>query len=183
MTVRNKTYNNVVNFLCRLGEMHEQIATVSVGDIFDIDMEKNTKFVLMHINPTGVTTEESELIYNFQIFICDMTAEKSDWETKQQSELTKLVDTKTNEQEVFNQTLEISTDLISMIRHSTQQSLKVTNDINFPIYFTEDQFSLDPFQERFDNLLCGWVWTIGMKVMNDFDACAVPLTSARGAGY
>jgi hypothetical protein len=183
MAVSNKTYNNVVNFLCRLGEYHEQIATVSVGDIFDIDMNKNTKFVLMHINPTGVTTGDSELIYNFQIFVCDMTNEKKDWKTKQQSNLTKLVNTKTNEQEVFNQTLEISTDLISMMRHSAQQSLQGTNDINEPLYFTEDQFSLDPFQERFDNLLCGWVWTVGIKVINNFDACAVPLSTTNGAGY
>ena len=42
--VNNKTYNNVINTLARMGELHEQIATVSVGDIFDIDLEKNTKF-------------------------------------------------------------------------------------------------------------------------------------------
>ena len=183
MAVPNKTYNNVINFLCRLGEYHEQIATVSVGNIYDLDLEKNMKYVLMHINPTGVSTGESELIYNFQIFVADMTTEKKDWETKQQSNLTKLVDTKTNEQEVFNQTLEISTDLIAMMRHSSQQSLKGTNDINEAIYFTEDEFSLDPFQESYDNLLCGWVWTVGIKVMNDFDACTVPLDTTDGAGY
>ena len=97
--------------------------------------------------------------------------------------MTKLINTKSNDQEVFNQTLEISTDLISMMRHSAQQSLNGTNDINAPLYFTEDQFSLDPFQERFDNLCCGWVWTIGIKVMNNFDACAVPLSTGNGAGY
>jgi hypothetical protein len=69
-----------------------------------------------------------------------------------------------------------------MLRHSEQQSLKGTNDINAPIYFTQDQFTIEPFSERFDNLLCGWVFTIGVKVMNDFDACVIPVTSA-GAGY
>ena len=38
--VSNKTYNNVVDTLCRLGEYHHQISTVSVGDIFDINLEK-----------------------------------------------------------------------------------------------------------------------------------------------
>ena len=33
MAVNNKTYNNVINTLCRLGEYHQQITTVSVGDI------------------------------------------------------------------------------------------------------------------------------------------------------
>ena len=40
MPVNNKTYNNVINTMCRLGEYHHQISTVSVGDIFDIDMNQ-----------------------------------------------------------------------------------------------------------------------------------------------
>ena len=136
----------------------------------------------MHVNPVSVTTGESELIYNFQIFICDLVSEKSDWQTKQHSELTKLVDTKTNEQEVFNQTLEIATDFIGMLRHSSRQSLAGVNNINEPLYFTQEQFSLEPFQERFDNLLCGYVFQIGIKVMNDFDTCVIPVTDL-GAGY
>lgn len=76
MAVSNKTYNNVVNFICRLGQYHEQISTISVGDIFDINLEKMEKLPLLHINPTSVTTGDSELIYNFQIFICDLVSEK-----------------------------------------------------------------------------------------------------------
>tara|TARA_R110000744_G_scaffold69454_1_gene140912 strand:- start:258 stop:806 length:549 start_codon:yes stop_codon:yes gene_type:complete len=182
MAVSNKTYNNVINTLLRLGEYHEQISTTSVGDIFDINLEKMELFPLMHVNPVSVTTGESELIYNFQIFICELVSEKSEWQTKQHSELTKLVDTKTNEQEVFNQTLEIATDFIGMLRHSSRQSLAGVNNINEPLYFTQDQFTLEPFQERFDNLLCGYVFQIGIKVMNDFDTCVIPVTDL-GAGY
>ena len=182
MAVSNKTYNNVVNTLIRLGQYHDQISTVSVGDIYDINLEKMEKFPLLHINPVNVTTGESELVYNFQIFIMDMVSEKSEWQTEQHSELTKLVDTKTNEQEVFNQTLEIATDFIGMLRHSSRQSLAGVNDINEPLYFTEGQFTLEPFQERFDNLLCGYVFQIGIKVMNDFDTCIIPVTDL-GAGY
>ena len=76
MAVPNKTYNNVINTLSRIGEYHEQIATVSVGDIYDVDINKEIKFVLMHINPVNVSTGESELVYNFQIFIMDMVSEK-----------------------------------------------------------------------------------------------------------
>ncbi len=180
--VSNKTYNNVINTLCRLGEYHQQISTVSVGDIYDINLEKLEKFPLLHINPLNVATGDSELVYNFQIFIMDMVSEKNDWKTKQQTELTKLVNTKNNEQEVWNQTLEIATDFIGMLRHSTRQSLEGVNDINAPIYFTQDQFTIEPFQERFDNLCCGWVFQIGVKVMNDFDTCKIPVLN-QGAGY
>ena len=180
--VSNKTYNNVINTLCRLGEYHKQISTVSVGDIYDINLEKMEKFPLLHINPLNVATGDSELIYNFQIFIMDMVSEKNDWKTKQQTELTKLVNTKNNEQEVWNQTLEIATDFIGMLRHSSRQSLEGVNDINAPIYFTQDQFTIEPFQERFDNLCCGWVFQIGVKVMNDFSTCNIPVLN-QGAGY
>ena len=77
MAVNNKTYNNVVDTLCRLGQYHDQISTVSVGDLFDINLEKMEKLPLLHINPTSVTTGDSELVYNFQIFICDLVSEKS----------------------------------------------------------------------------------------------------------
>jgi len=182
MAVSNKTYNNVINTLCRLGEYHQQISTVSVGDIYDINLEKMEKFPLLHINPLNVATGDSELVYNFQIFIMDMVSEKNDWKTKQQTQLTKLVNTKNNEQEVWNQTLEIATDFIGMLRHSSRQSLEGVNDINAPIYFTQDQFTIEPFQERFDNLCCGWVFQIGVKVMNDFQTCDIPVTDL-GAGY
>ena len=180
--VNNKTYNNVVNTLLRIGQYHSQISTTSVGDIYDLNLEKMEKFPIMHINPTSVTTGDSQLTYNFQIFVMDLVSEKSDWQTKQHELLTKLVNTKNNEQEVFNQTLHICTDIISMLRHSSRQSIEGVNDINEPMYFTQDQFTIEPFQERFDNLCCGFVFNIGVLVQNDFQTCNIPVNT-RGAGY
>jgi len=184
MAVNNKTYNNVINTLLRIGEYHDQISTTSVGDIWEINLEKMQKMPLLHINPISVVTGDSQLTYNFQIFICDLVSEKENWtQNNAGANFTKLVKTLSNEQDVFNQTLQIATDFIGMLRHSERQSLAGVNDINAPIYFTQDQFTIEPFQERFDNLLCGWTFTIGIKVMNDFDACAVPLSTTNGAGY
>ena len=181
--VKNKTYNNVVNTLLRLGEYHEQISTTSVGDIFDIDLSKETKFPLLHLNPTSVTTGDSQLTYNFQIFVMDMVTEKENWtKNNQDANFTKLYKTLSNEQDVFNETLQICTDFIGMLRHSERQSLDGVNDINFPIYFTQDQFTLEPFSERFDNLCCGFVFNIGILVQNDFQTCNIPVQTL-GAGY
>ena len=183
MAVSNKTYNNVINTLLRLGEYHEQISTTSVGDIWEINLEKMEKMPLMHINPTSVVTGDSQLTYNFQIFICDLVSEKENWtQNNADANFTKLVKTLSNEQDVFNETLQIATDFIGMLRHSERQSLEGVNDINAPIYFTQDQFTLEPFQERFDNLLCGYVFQIGVLVQNDFQTCTIPVTQA-GAGY
>jgi len=182
--VKNKSYNNVINTLLRLGEYHEQISTTSVGDIWEIDLgDKNTKFPLLHINPTNVSTGDSQLTYNFQVFIMDSVTERADW-TKNNADANfpKLVKTLSNEQDVFNETLQICTDFIGMLRHSVQQSLEGVNDINDPIYFTTDQFTLEPFQERFDNLCCGYVFNIGILVQNDFQTCNIPVVGF-GTGY
>ena len=187
--VKNKTYNNVVNTLLRLGEYHRQIKSTSVGDIFDINLEKMQKFPLLHINPTNVSTGDSQLTYNFQIFIMDMVTERENWTTNRSEivnsntdDFPKLVKTLSNEQDVLNEMLQVCTDFIGMLRHSSQQSLLGTNDINEPLYFTQDQFTIEPFSERFDNLCCGWVFNIGVLVQNDFQTCDIPLTT-KGAGY
>ena len=181
--VKNKTYNNVVNTLLRLGEYHEQISTTSVGDIFDINLEKMQKFPLLHINPTNVSTGDSQLVYNFQIFVMDMVTERENWtENNASANFPKLVKTLSNEQDVFNETLQIATDFIGMLRHSTRQSAAGVNDINVPLYFTQDQFTLEPFSERFDNLCCGFVFNIGVLVQNDFQTCDIPVQT-EGAGY
>tara|TARA_Y100001951_G_C11222143_1_gene229434 strand:+ start:216 stop:767 length:552 start_codon:yes stop_codon:yes gene_type:complete len=183
MAVNNKTYNNVINTLLRIGEYHDQISTTSVGDIWEINLEKMQKMPLLHINPISVVTGDSQLTYNFQIFICDLVSEKENWtQNNADANFTKLVKTLSNEQDVFNQTLQIATDFIGMLRHSERQSLAGVNDINAPIYFTQDQFTLEPFQERFDNLLCGYVFQIGVLVQNDFQTCNIPATQS-GAGY
>jgi len=182
MAVANKTFNNVIETLARLGEYHQQIQTVSVGDIYDVNLEKMELFPLLHINYVNVTTGDAELVYNFQIFIMDLVSEKDNWQTYNAKGLTKLIDNKNNEQQVYNQTLEIATDFIGMLRHSSRQSLEGVDDINAPIYFTQDQFTIEPFSERFDNMLCGQVFQIGIVVMNDFETCNIPVTDA-GAGY
>ena len=181
--VNNKTYNNVINTLLRVGEYHDQIFTTSVGDIWQIDMEKNTKFPLLHITPTSVNTGDSELIYTFQVFIMDMVSEDEAWTlNNQNANFPKLVKQLSNEQDVYNECLQISTDIIGILRHSERQSLAGVNDINDALYFTDGQFSIEPFQERFDNLCAGWVFTINVVVQNDFQTCIIPVTQ-EGAGY
>tara|TARA_R100001244_G_scaffold107369_1_gene79618 strand:- start:7 stop:540 length:534 start_codon:yes stop_codon:yes gene_type:complete len=175
--IANKTYNNVVNTLKNIGNQHDQIATVTTGDIFDINLEKMEKFALMHINPVNVTTGDFGLTYNFQIFICDLVSEKANWTAANIQSANNL----SNEQEVLSETLQISVDIISMLRHSEHQSTQNVDDINAPVYFADGQQTLEPFTERFDNLLTGWVFSLDVLVANDFNACIIPVT-AGGSG-
>ena len=168
--VKNKTYLNVIETLKKLGANHYFINTTSVGDIFDINLQKEEIFPLMHINPTSVTTGSNQLNYNFQIFVCDLVSEKEDWTPDL------IVGSKnlSNEIDAFNDTLQTSIDIISIFRNSKWQA-QATLDINAPIYFTEGDYTLEPFTERFDNLLTGWVFQMTIIVQNSFDTCDAPV--------
>ena len=158
MAINNKTYFNVIETLKNLGEEHQQISTTTTGDIFSIDLEKNTKYPLMHINPVNVTTGRVGLTYNFQIFVMD------------------LVDPgKENEQDVYNDVLQTCIDIISIFRNSKWQA-QLALDIDAPVYFTEGDYTLEPFTERFDQSVTGWVFQIGILVDNDFQTCNIPMT-------
>ena len=169
--IANKTYNNVIDTLKNLGLQHEQISTTKTGDIWKIDMN-NTLFPLFHINPVDVQTGQSELIYNFQLFVMDAVTEKENWTEANIQSANYL----SNEQEVMSSCLQICTDIIGMMRHSKWQGAGEL-DIDDPVYFTEGEYTLEPFQERFDNLLTGWVFSIGIVVQNDFQTCIIPVAN------
>tara|TARA_R110000737_G_scaffold47279_1_gene67251 strand:+ start:434 stop:964 length:531 start_codon:yes stop_codon:yes gene_type:complete len=168
--IDNKTFNNCIDTLKSLGEMHEQIKTTTTGDIWKIDMDNETLFPLFHINPVNVSTGQSELTYNFQLFVMDAVTEKKNWTEEDLQSANYL----SNEQEVASSCLQVCIDIISMMRHSQWQGAGEL-DINDPVYFTEGEYTLEPFQERFDNLLTGWVFSIGILVQNDFQACIIPV--------
>ena len=168
--VNNKTYNNLVDTLKSLGAQHQQITTTTTGDIFDIDLSKNTLFPLMHINGVNVTTGPSTLTYNFQIFIMDLVSEKSNWTQANIQSAQKL----SNNQEVLSDSLQICTDIIGIFRHSQWQA-QLSLDINAGVYFAEGEFTIEPFSERFDNELTGWVFPLSIIVENDFQTCNIPM--------
>ena len=170
--IANKTYTNAIDTLKQLGAEHEQIATTTTGDIWKIDLAKNTKFPLFHINPINVTTGQSTLTYNFQLFVMDSVTEKENWTEANIQSANYL----SNEQEVMSSCLQICVDIIGMMRHSKWQGAGEL-DIDDPVYFTEGEYTLEPFQERFDNLLTGFVFSIGIVVQNDFQTCTIPVAN------
>ena len=64
-----------------------------------------------------------------------------------------------------------------MFRHSKWQSANAdgTQDINEPVYFTAGEYTLEPFTERFDQAVTGWVFQLAIVVANDFQSCDIPM--------
>ena len=179
MAVYNKTYFNLINTIRNIGKQHQFIHTTTVGDIYDIDLSKETLFPLMHINPVNVATGYATLTYSFQIFVCDLVSEKEDW--KEEGSIGNPIAFNnnpfkdlTNEIDVFNDTLQTCVDIVSIFRNSKWQSVG-SLDINNQDYVTEGEYTFEPFTERFDNLLTGWVFTLNVTVHNEFQTCHIPM--------
>lgn len=143
----NKTYNNVLKLLRDIGDSHMMIHSTTVGDIYELDLEKATEFPLLHINALNVEMTEATLIMNFQLFLCDIVTEDHE-----------------SEEDVLSDTLQIITDILSLLRNETYEG-----------FYTQGNYTIEPFVERFDNSLSGWTVNLPIIVDNDFQSCDLPI--------
>ena len=152
-----KNYNNTIDTLKQLGSYQFQIQTVTTGDLYEIDLEKNTLYPLMHINPVNAVAQNNQMTLNFQIFIMDL-----------------VFPDLSNEQEVLSDCLQICNDLIGTFKNGESLLLSNQGLDDIPKYFTDGDISLEPFTEKFDNAPTGWVFTLPVIIENEYNTCIAP---------
>ena len=159
--IRFKTLNNVIDTLKCVGEDHKQIKTVTTGDLFDIDLNKNTLFPLLHINLVNVNAGKGQMQYNFQLVVADLV-EPNEAE---------------NEQEVLSDTLSIMLDIVAIFKNGEKLYLYNTVHGEEARYWTTDDFTLEPFTERFDNAISGFTLNLPIVIEWVYDTCNIPITT------
>ena len=157
-SIRFKSYNNVIDTLKCVGEQHLNIHSVTSGDIWEIDLEKNTLFPLFHINPVNVSVGMNTRTFNFQLFVMDLVEPDE-----------------SNEQEVLSDCLEIMNDIIAIYKHGEILYSYDAAAGEEQRYFIDNDFTIEPFTERFDNAVTGWVMSFAITVENELNSCIVPI--------
>ena len=157
-SIRFKSYNNVIDTLKCVGEQHLNIHSVTSGDIWEIDLEKNTLFPLFHINPVNVTVGMNTRTFNFQLFVMDLVEPDE-----------------SNEQEVLSDCLEIMNDIIAVYKHGEILYSYDAAAGEEQRYFIDNDFTIEPFTERFDNAVTGWVMSFAITVENELNSCNIPI--------
>lgn len=131
------------------------INTVSFGDITEIDLRKQTIFPLAHIMVNNVTNRDNVLVYNISVFAMDVIdtskSETTDWFVGND-----------NEQDILNTCLNVLNKLTTKLRKGA---------LFLDKYQLDADVVFEPFVERFDNSLAGWVGTFDILVSNDIDIC------------
>lgn len=136
-----------------LGDVN--VNTVTTGDIYDIDLAKQSIFPLSHIIINNVTTQEQVLTFNISILAMDIVDESKEATTD-------IFRGNNNEQDILNTQLAVLNKLVMVLRKGTLYSDQ---------YQLDGDATLEPFYERFDNRLAGWSATFNVFVKNDIDVC------------
>ena len=133
------------------------INTVSEGDIFSIDLNKQTIFPLCHIMVNSATFVDNVIQYNISIMAMDVV------------DISKEVTTNKfrgndNEQDILNTQINILNRLYEKLRRGNLY------DDNYQVDGTP---SLEPFIDRFENKLAGWTMTVNINTPNVMTVCDV----------
>ena len=136
-----------------LGDVN--VNTVTTGDIYDIDLAKQSIFPLSHIIINNVTTQEQTLTFNISVLAMDIVDESKE-------PTTDVFRGNNNEQDILNTQLAVLNKLVMVLRKGTLYSDQ---------YQLEGDATLEPFYERFDNRLAGWSATFNVFVKNGITIC------------
>ncbi len=131
------------------------INTVTQGDIFDVDLNKQTIFPLVHIIVNSTTFEENVIRYNISILAMDIT------DISKQETVSKF-DGNDNELYILNTMLAVLNRCYDLLRRGDLWTDKFQIDGN-P--------TCEPFTERFENKLAGHVMTCDILIPNDMTIC------------
>lgn len=136
-----------------LGDIN--VNTVTEGDLFDIDLSKQSIFPLSHLIINSVTAQESVLRFNISILSMDIVDESKE-------PTTDIFIGNNNEQDVLNTQLAVLNKLIQTLRRGDLYNSNIELD---------GDASLEPFVDRFENKVAGWTATFDVFVNNDIEIC------------
>ena len=151
-----KQYYRLLDAIKNFLQDNPSINTIHEGDIFKVDLEKETVFPLANIDVTNVDFDEHFNRFTIAIVVADILDETKENE-KDQNNVFHGAD---NLQDIYNTQLSV----INLLQSSLKRGILNEDDFVLP----EDEIvSATPFEQRFENLLAGWVMTFTVDIANN----------------
>jgi len=132
------------------------VNTVTHGDITDIDLSKQTIFPLSHLMVNSATQDERILTFNLSVLAMDIVDTSKE-------EVTDLFVGNDNLHDVLNTQLAVLNRMLQKLRMS---------DLFRDKYQLEGSVTCEPFLDRFENNIAGWVATFDVVIENDISLCS-----------
>tara|TARA_R110002012_G_scaffold92642_2_gene224848 strand:- start:6712 stop:7185 length:474 start_codon:yes stop_codon:yes gene_type:complete len=134
----------------------ENVNTVTTGDIFEIDLSKQTIFPLSHIIVNSATIQEQVLNFNITVMCMDVVDQSK-------VETTDVFRGNNNEQDILNTQLAVANKLVGLLSKG---------DLYRDKYQIEGDASCEFFYERFENDMAGVACTFNVLIANDINVCS-----------
>lgn len=129
--------------------------TVTQGNIFAVDLGKQTIFPLVHIMVNQITLNDNVLTANVTLLCMDNVSQRKE-------EAPNNFENADNEIDVLNTTFLILNRAFEKLKHGTMWD---------NMYKLRGAPTCEPFTERFENYLAGWAMTFEVDYPNDMDVC------------
>jgi hypothetical protein len=131
------------------------VNTVTYGNIFEVDLNKQTIFPLSHFIVNNVVDRGQTLLFNISLLCMDLVDESKD-------DITDDFLGNDNEQDVLNTQLAVANRIGAMLKRGDLYRTK---------YQLDGDVSLEPFVDRFDNKVAGWTATFNVVIPNEITIC------------
>lgn len=131
------------------------VNTVTFGNIFDVDLSKQSIFPLSHINIQNATFGEHMITFSMQVIAMDIVDESKEDRFDSDSKPYQGLD---NKQDVLNTQLAVINRLQSRLRRG---------DLNDDNYVLDADATATLFEDRFENLLTGWALNLTISIPNN----------------
>jgi len=131
------------------------VNTVSSGDIFEIDLNKQTIFPLSHIIVNNAQYNNNVWIFNMSVLCMDVV-------DFSKTEQTDQFLTNDNEQDVLHTQLMVINRLLEVLRRGSLYD---------DLYQLQGTPNCEPFVDRFENKIAGWTVTFDVMVANEMTSC------------
>ena len=133
----------------------EIVNSVTQGDIFQVDLNKQTIFPLTHIMVNSSTLGDNTQTFNVSLIAMDIV-------DISKTETTDTFQENNNELDVLNTQHHVLNRCYQQMLHGNLWDQQ---------FVVETDPTLEPFTERFENLLAGWTMTFDVTVPNDMTIC------------
>lgn len=156
-------YYNVLDYFRTIMENHPSIEVVAQGDIFSVDQQEYPQYVIGNVQILGADFSDSSTNYSVQLIVADKIKDRNN-ESEPRTNAMKVPFYGTDDVvDIHANTLAIINDLLSYTQYSVQA------------FDIDGEITNEPFMDRFNNGLAGWVSTFTLTTHNDRPRCLFDL--------
>ena len=144
---KNITYTDVLEEIRDFFDRHQLVNSYVDGQLYDFQAKENIYSAVVLV-PTTSNIMNTQLNLSFDLYFVD-----------------RIVEDGTNTKDVYNDELQIALDFISYFSNR-----------NAKWNLQPDSISLEPFEQKFDDIVAGWRLSVSVLIPFRKNVCEIPLS-------